>query len=174
MDFFNEQIVKKHKTPLETATVILIYVAAWVIAFGLVLVGLRFSAFMVLFILIACGAIWGSLKLAATFNIEFEYCVTNSDLDIDKIINKNSRKRLISINIADIEEMSLYDESKLKNRSFDHTVNAVADNNLPVYFAYLRTPEKGKTLLLFQPDEKILTAMKKSLPRLLAYQLDKD
>ncbi|UKI37385.1 MAG: DUF6106 family protein [Clostridiales bacterium] len=50
----------------------------------------RFSSFV---LLIDAGVVYGAYILITHFNVEYEYILTNGDIDIDKIIAKKKEKK---------------------------------------------------------------------------------
>lgn len=111
MDTFIEQIVKKKKTPTEW----FIIVGTVLLALVLVLAVWLFAAPLVMFAL--AGAGFGAWWLITNQNNEFEYCVTNGDIDIDQIIAKRKRKRLVSVAGRKVESLLPYDPAKPVNGS---------------------------------------------------------
>ncbi len=169
MDIFNEQIIKKTKSPLEVLLLLLLYVAGLTIGALLIFFGLVLApTFIFTFIIIAAVVFYFTIKLGNNLNFEFEYSVTNNLFDVDKIIAKSRRKRLVSMDIKNIDDIGVYSPEKFNGRKFDLTINAVGNPaNEGIIYIVTRHPTKGKTLLIFQPNEKIIGALKKSLP----YQL---
>ena len=91
MDTFFEQIIPVKKNGKAAAAIIGIWLAAFIVCFLLIM----FMPFLGTFsLLLAAGALFGAYKLCTRFNLEYEYIVTNGTMDIDKIINKSSRKRI--------------------------------------------------------------------------------
>lgn len=172
MDIFCEQIVKKRKTTAEKTTVGLIWVGGWVLCMLLVFVGLYVLPSYFMLALLAAGfVVYFSMKLAFKLNLEYEYCVTNGLLDVDKIINRSDRKRLLSVEVNTFDRFEQFDPRKPENdpKKFDLVVNAVADpqGSDAIYVATVRHPVKGRIMLVFQPNEKVLTTVKQALPRTL-------
>ncbi len=172
MDIFCEQIVKKRKTTAEKLTVGLIWVGGWILCMLLIFVGLYvLSAYFMLALLAAGFVVYFSMKLAFKLNLEYEYCVTNGLLDVDKIINRSDRKRLLSVEVNTFDRFEEFDPQKPENdpKKFDLVVNAVADPDGAdaIYVATVRHPVKGRIMLVFQPNEKVLTTVKQALPRTL-------
>jgi hypothetical protein len=170
MDIFCEQIVQKKKTIVEKLTVALIWLGGWLIAMMLILVGLTYvPRFFMLLVMAAVGAIYGAVKLSSKLNIEYEYSVTNGILDVDKIINRSSRKRLLSAEIKTFDKFEEFSPQKRDHSpsQYDSVVAAVADANGTdtIYAAMYRHPVKGRIMLVFQPGEKVLTTIQNSLPR---------
>lgn len=171
MDIFCEQIVKKKKTTFEKLTVLLIWVAGWFLCMGLVFLGLVLMGgrFFMPALLLAAGVVFGVFKLSSRFNLEYEYSVTNGVLDVDKIINRSDRKRMISAEIATFDRFEVYNDEKAmtEQNNFDLTVTAVADSQGEdeIYVAVFRHPVKGRVRVIFQPGQKVLDTVIAALPR---------
>ena len=162
MDIFLEKIVKQKKTANDYA-----------IIFGLVIL----SLVLVLFImsiralsafapLLVCGIIWLAYILIKGRNIEYEYIVTNGDLDIDKIIAQRKRKRIFAATAKDFEIIA-----KKSSPKYDYNIqnikkklNTVSSLNSPdVYFGTL-VKDGEKTVVFFEPTQKMLESLKKYNP----------
>ncbi len=163
MDVFIEQIVKKKMGPKD-----------YMILVGLLLVGVVLILLSIMFIptfsiLVLAGVCFSAYYLASSRNLEFEYSVTNGDVTIDKIVNRRSRKRVISIDAHNIEKMGKYnpEEHRQKTYAASLTVSATDDGKDAWYFTG-NHPQKGRVLVVFSPDEKVLTAMKPFLQRQVA------
>ena len=172
MDIFCEQIVKKKKNTAEKLTVGLIWLGGWVLCMLLIFLGLYiFPGYFMLALLAAGFVVYFSMKLAFKLNLEYEYCVTNGLLDVDKIINRSDRKRLLSVEVNTFDRFEEFNPQKPENdpKRFDLVVNAVADpdGEDAIYAATIRHPVKGRILLMFQPNEKVLDTVKQALPRTL-------
>lgn len=161
MDTFIEQIVKKKKTPLEyliivgTASLAVVLVlAVWVVMAPLVLFALAAVAF---------GAWW----IITNQNNEFEYCVTNGDIDIDRIIAKRKRKRLVSVAGRKVESLLPYDPAKPTN-GYQRVVMTAPSLKEPGLWSFTYHSKKnGHTLVVFQPDQRVLKALYAGLPKLV-------
>lgn len=159
MDTFNEQIVKMRKSAGAIALQVLIWFAAIVIFAVVYYLGFLGS----LFPIAAIGLFWGALKLTQKFNIEYEYILTNGDLDIDKIVNQSDRKRILTIKCAEIEAVGKYKEGmQLHGKKFV-CCNPGEDN----YYLIAREKDEGTVCLVFAPSEKMKKGIKTFLPRII-------
>lgn len=160
MDSFFEQIVKKKKGAKEWAIIVGVILAALVL-FLLVLLYLG-GLIVVATVGIGYGAWW----LATTQNIEYEYCVTNGDIDIDTIIARRKRARLVSVAGRKIRALAPYDPRKPLGK-FQRTVLAAPSLNEEGlwYFTY-HSKKNGDTLVVFMPDDRVLGALYDGLPKL--------
>ena len=107
MDTFGEQLVKKATTGADWAKRIGIAVLGLVLATVLMWLSF-FTGFMILTML-SVGALFGLVWLLTGMSYEYEYILTNDDLDIDKITGKRKRKRLITLKMNTVEEFGIYD-----------------------------------------------------------------
>ena len=185
MDIFMEYLIKRHKDTKDyilTALIIMgavvlsvvLLIAMFVLSLSMSSAGQeagQFSSIVTsLGMLLVAGLWWGAVKLINYRSIEFEYILTNSELDVDKIIAKQGRKRVVSIDIKDIEIMANINDnehnSEYKNKTENVKVYDVTGNkaNGNVYFVDT-TIEGENARVLFQPTSKILESVRKFNPR---------
>ena len=98
-----------------------------------------------MFILFTPGLIFLIYYIITLRNIEYEYAVTNGDLDIDIIINQSKRKRLFSASCKEFEAVARVDSpqytQKIKNCKNVKDYSSRKEGS-EVWFA-LRTGRKG-------------------------------
>ena len=163
MDVFVEQIIKRKAG-----------VTDYLVILGIVLLGVVLILASVLFlqqfaVIVLVGVIYGAYYLITARNLEFEYSCTNDDFTVDKIINRRKRKRIASFDLRSVEEMGKYDAAKLEHRSFDKRVNVgVDDAGTDAWYFAVRVKDLGNTLLIFNPSDRVLDAIKPFLPRQVA------
>ena len=168
MDIFFEQIISKKKSVADVIKLLLIYIGGLLLASTVTFFVLTFAPSFLLFgLMICCFIFYGIIKLSGLFNIEFEYSVTNGTLDVDKIINRNSRSRLISVELGEVDGFEKYSPEKYAGREFDLKINASGSGSSELYCITVRHPSKGRVLVIFEPDDRVLGATKKALPFLL-------
>ena len=102
MDTFVEQIIVKKKGPKEIAIITGTILLVVILVFVLFLFLNYFS--LVIDMLLIYGAWW----LITGQNVEYEYSVTNGDIDIDQIIAQRKRKRVVSVAGSKIETAGPY------------------------------------------------------------------
>ncbi len=162
MDTFVEQIVAKKKGAKEIAVI------AGTIFLIVVLVFVLFMFLGYFSLVIDMLLIYGAWWLITSQNIEYEYSVTNGDIDIDQIIAQRKRKRVVSVAGSKIETAGPYNPAEFAARHFDRTVMAAPSEAAPGvwYFTY-HSKKSGSTLVIFQPEERVMDAFKAALPKLL-------
>lgn len=160
MDTFGEQLVKKATTGADWAKRIGIAVLGLVLATVLMWLSF-FTGFMILTML-AVGVLFGLVWLLTGMSYEYEYILTNDDLDIDKITGKRKRKRLITLKMNTVEEFGIYDGTNGTNA--DATVIASDGTNINAYYLIAKHKTHGRTMLIFSPDARMVEMILTTLP----------
>jgi hypothetical protein len=163
-DIFKEQLVKRKPSALHKlcrAGLVLGVVAAFVLGEMLV------PGWGITIALIA-GFV--AYFLNNRLNLEYEYTLTNGELDIDIIYNKASRKRVFSGIVKDFDLMA-HVEDTTRAHDFDNamaTVDYSGGETTPNTYAFLAA-YKGKRLkVIFEPNDMMLKAISTTLtPRKL-------
>lgn len=165
MDNIAEQLVEKKTTTADTAKKVLITVAALIISSLLMF----FAIAMAIFVLVipAVGVLAGAVYLISTMNVEYEYIVTNNEIDIDKIIGRSRRKRLITLDISSAEQFAPYGS----DISADATVHATDGTEKNAYNLVVKHSAYGTVNLIFNPNEKIREAIMQELPHALRVKM---
>lgn len=160
MDIFVEQIVKKKFGAKD-------YALSFLTVFGGLVILFLCVAFLPQALFLALvGVCFGAYVVITSRNLEFEYSVTNGDLTIDKIINRRKRKRVISLDLHNVEEMGKYSVEAHKAKTYaKRYVAAGTDDGQGGWFLNVRQPQTGSVLVVFDPEEKVLNAVKPFLPR---------
>ena len=162
MDIFVEQIVQVKKGARE-----------WAIIIGVILAGvavLTVVAHIALFIFpfLAAGVGWVAWYVLTAQSREFEYSITNGTIDVDLIVAKRRRKRVVSVSGSKIERFVPYSQEIAAER-FDRQVYAWTsseDLTTAWMFTY-RSQKSGHTLVVFTPNEKVLNAARSGLSPLV-------
>lgn len=166
MDIFLEYIIKKNRDAKDWAITAGGYFAALILSFII----LGFVRFLggIGFLLIA-GAWYGAFWLMRSRDIEYEYILTNNELDVDKIASKRRRKHILTVDFRSVELCAKTDDplyaADYNNaqgiiKKYDFT--GISEND--IYFADF-AGESGKTRILFQPSDKIRESLRLINPR---------
>ena len=162
MDIFCEYMVKREKGAKEVLQTVGIILAAVLLSGVLFL----FNSYLFgLGLLLIAGVWYGAYVLISRSNVEYEYIVTSTVLDVDRILARRSRKRILSIDLKEIEaccpaeNMSGGADKKIT----DATPRGIEDGVYGIDF-----DKNGiKNRLLIKPGKKMLTYMKKASPSLV-------
>lgn len=167
MDNFHECLVTKKASGADIAKKIGIALLALILA----LAAMYF--FMVLFplnLFAVAGIFYAGYYLAGNFSVEYEYITTNDEMDIDKIIGRRKRKRLITAPIRKFERFGrLGDAPSLPD---GYTVVLASDgSDTDDYFCDFNHQSFGNVRIIFTPDEQTIDAITEHLPNLLKAEI---
>ena len=110
-----------------------------------------------------------SRGLGDVYKRQYEYILTNNDLDIDKVIGKRKRKRMISLDVSTAEAFAPYPTEN--DVPADATVHAYTGSETDAYYLVVNHSGYGKVKLIFNPNEKMREAITQELPNSLRIKL---
>ena len=125
--------------------------------------------FLVIF---AVGLLFLAVWLISGMNIEYEYIITNNEMDIDKIIGRRKRKRMITVDLNRANDFGGYPPSE--EIDADTTVHATTGLEKNAHYLLVEHNEYGKVKVIFNPNEKIREAIAHELPKALSAKLKHD
>lgn len=165
MDSYIEQLVthkKDYKDFLVKVVMILSIFA--VLALG-VIFGIKVNAyFIAVGLFLSAFDIYFCWYVITGRNVEYEYTVTNNNLQIDKVMAKRRRKGVLSIDIKKIEGFDKLSENRLKDNRCDKVLYLGTYDNDPEQYRFIvQTKKYGKIMVVFAPNEKVLNAVKMHL-----------
>lgn len=156
-DYYSEQLVKQKttKTALLAKTAL---IAGTVLSCLLVLV---FPIGIILPVILIVVDVF----MFKQMDLEFEYLYVNGDLDIDKIIAKQKRKKVFETNMQNVEVLA--PSGSIELQAFQRAKTYNFSSGMEGHQTYeLVTMEKGQTIrIIFEPNETILEGMKMLAPR---------
>ena len=161
MDVFIEKLVKRRADTRAVMLRIGIVLAAVGICAVFWLIPPLTSFFPMAFI----GCAWGAVTLLRMQDTEYEYAFTNGELDIDKIMEKSRRKRVLTIECGKFDIVAPFTDEYASERSGAAKVLdfAASTDHFGSYFAAY-SGKDGKTVLIFDPDDRMLDAIKIHIP----------
>ncbi len=160
-DVFNEQLVTKENTLKDNIMKASIIVGAvlMIMISSMILVGFLMPITLIVMFV--------AIFLMRRLNVEFEYVFTSGDLDIDKIFNKNKRKHFITVDVRKFEIMAPVDSkdhaAELSN--YQKIVDCSSGNKKDNTYAAMLVRDGKREKLILEPNEKMLKAIKKYIPR---------
>lgn len=168
MDIFYEYLIKREKTGKDKILSVLYIAAAVLLTFiFMFILGYFLRGFELLLVV---GVWYGAVQLIRRSDVEYEYILTNSVLDIDRIIAKKRRKRIISIDFKTIEKCEPKQENAAGSIPNAKVLDLTADiNGANVYYVdFSKGSEQYR--VYFQPNEKILSGLKNANPRFVSVE----
>ena len=167
MDNICEQIVQKARTSGDKAKIAAILILGALLAAAVVFLALISGLWF--FILFAIGIMGLGVWLAGNMNVEYEYILTNNEMDIDKVIGRRKRKRMITLDLSNAEEFAAYpSENDIKA---DVTVHASSGLEKDAHYLVVNHSSYGKVNLIFNPNEKIREAIMQEIPNTLRIKI---
>ena len=160
MDHYNEQLIQKQTEPKDIMTRILIAIGA-----AIVIAVCVFTAFMFGFlplIVIAGGAVYLAYLLFSGTFVEYEYIVTNNDLDIDKITGRRKRKRLVTVKLNTVKQWGEY--TGTEGRDVNATVMASDASGYDAWYLIADHSKLGKLMVVFTPSQQTITNINFGVP----------
>ncbi len=168
MDNICEQLVTKAHSKSDTAK------AAAIITAMLLIVGVcvffTFQGWIILPV-IAFGIVWCGVWLLKGIDVEYEYIVTNNELDIDKISGKRKRTRMITVDLSQSEDFYEYHD---KDGECDTTVYATNGLEADAYCLIVHHSDYGKVNIIFNPNECTREAIAREFPIILRSRLNQN
>jgi hypothetical protein len=164
VDVFTEQLVTRKSDARDRALKICIIfgTAAFCIFFlGVAIIFVRLAIAPLAFAAIP-GIIWLGIHFFKGLSREYEYILTNKELDIDKIMGKRRRRRMVTLDLNSAENLQkCTDETTYEA---DATVSAHDNTFVNMWSLTIRHESHGKVVLLFNPNEAFLDKLNKCLP----------
>lgn len=161
MDFYTEKLIKRRKSVPEIIYIVLVILIA---------VEGCYYAFIYLGMLspiVILGIGYLAYYLVTMRNIEYEYIVTNGDIDIDMIINQRKRKRIFSANCKVFEVVARVNSDKYtpQIKSTKNVLDCSShDSGADKWFIYLKHNGTPK-VVIFEPEEKMIDNFRIFIPR---------
>jgi len=102
-------------------------------------------------------------------NVEYEYTFIDGELRIDKIFSQSSRKRFRVLLFDRIDTIAPIDHDEvarnLKNPGFKTVDCSSCSGDTSNVYGILYSDEKERLVILFEPDEKMIKALRRYSPR---------
>lgn len=97
-------------------------------------------------------------------DVEYEYIVSSGEISVAAIYGNRVRKKMLEMKISEIERIAPYDDAekeKLAGMEIKNVYNILREKDSPdAYFALFDLPKKGRSVLLFEKDERALKVMR--------------
>lgn len=158
MDKYNERLVKGKPDAKDLALVIASALVVLVGIYLIIFVTFSFGVLVLALGVFCVGSTFGNLS------VEYEYTLTNGDIDIAKIIAMKKRKTIGSIKLGDILCMDKADSNKVTHdiqEGADTILRNYTQNDPEASYYAIYTGENNKKIIsIFDFDEKCVEHMK--------------
>lgn len=172
MDSFMEKIVARRKTPKDRLIMAgIVFLAFLLIAASMTVLPSIVPALAGISLFLAVAVGFGAWWLMTSQNLEFEYIVTNMDVDIDQIVAQRKRKRVFSGKSKDFEICAKrngpnyreFSKGSYKLLDFSSTPQS------PDCW-FVVTQFKGeRVMVLFEPDDRMIQNFRRFNPSRVKY-----
>lgn len=163
MDTFSEHMIKKKKSGTDYAIIALTIAVATIAVFVLFTLYVA-GPISMLAMPLQAFVVFLAYKMITSRSIEFEYTYTNGYLEVDKIINKQSRKHLVDIEAKSVFLLAPYNDDRIPQTLEKNIINASSgvydDNTYCIVFG-----DGEKKVLVFEPTDEMLNSFKMKNPR---------
>lgn len=163
-DVFVEQIVERKQDLSTSVKKILLILAAVLVSTVFLIIGVIRFIFPAVFAL----SMFFAVRTSRNLNLEYEYSFTNGELDVDKIMGRRTRSRELSIHVRSFTIFATVTETNYKeyeSRNFAKVLDASSSpKSEKRWFAVYRDDAGNDSLLIFEPNERLLEAMKRFIP----------
>lgn len=170
MDSYAEQIVKKADSGSDNAKRVMFQTGGVLAGVLLIVIGMALG-YAFVGVILGVAAFYGGLYMGTNYDIEYEYLIVNGEIDIDKILAKKRRKKLITVNVSSFENFGVYTD-KTEDDGERVIVSTIGEGNQHMYFADFTHDIHGKCRLIFTPSDKVLREIKHYLKGNLRQVLD--
>ncbi len=167
MDSYSEQLVTKQRGTGDIVKLAAISIGSLILASAFMYLAIATSFFTLVIpaVIILFVGVW----LMGNQNIEYEYIITNGEMDIDKIIGKRKRKRMITLDLKSAQDFAPYPPEE--DKSADATVHASNGLEQDAYYLLVNHSGYGVVKLIFNPNEKMREAITQELPNALRVKM---
>lgn len=167
MDIFLEQLVTRKSTTSDLLKKIaIILVGIICIYLSIFVLPNIIKIFSAINFLLSAGIVYYMWFLITSFDVEYEYIFTNGEIDIDKIVSKRKRTRLITMNCRDFLEFGKYDPEVHNLKQYDSKILAcTSPDALDTYYSVVQHKKYGRCLVVFNPNELIIKNSKQFIKR---------
>ncbi|GKU27105.1 DUF6106 family protein [Clostridium folliculivorans] len=151
MDQFKEQLVRAQNPGKYKAVKILMYIVG-VLAVLCLLTG---NFILGLLLVVIAGILFYVKRF---FYLEFEYVITNGEVDVDVIYETTTRKKKMSFNMKEVSLLAPYesDEYKALSNKPSKIITAIPEGNKDRAYVAVVTEGNDKAQLIFVPNQEFV------------------
>ena len=159
---FSEQLVVRDMQSSDMIKRILIIGATAFLSLALFFLGMMFPTWFFVLWTFAVGVIYLGYRTFTLTFVEYEYIVTGNELDIDKIMARRKRERLITVKLSKFKSIAKSDE--FVPSSDDATVVLAYGTDCEDWCAEVEHDSIGNVRLCFSPNKRTLLTINQYLP----------
>ena len=169
MEFHEERFVRVKKTKKQKILVLTLFIASLFLfpAIALFFYAISFAA---VGLGVICFLAWGLYVFIVRMDVEYEYQLTASGLEVElniaKIINGKKRKEIFQGDCKEFEIIAKKDGIKDSDayRKMPNRYEYVRSMEEPDIYFIVTNTEKGRSVIYVQLNEKMVANLKKCIP----------
>ena len=169
MDIYLEYMVKQKYSAKSAILCVLAYLAAIALTM-LTFFGMFYNSFLLRFSFpLIIGYFIGAWWITQRFNIEYEYILTNDELDVDKIMSGRARRRMLTVSVKNFDKFGAAEGKEFEMAMNDSSISVKFDASESKYsegryFAIFNNKRGERMMLIFNPTQKMLEAFRRYNP----------
>ncbi len=160
MDIFVEHMVKRKKTIMDYIKVLAVLIGGLFLVLIVPLIMGAIPSLGSLSLVVVVLIVYLMYKLVTSINVEYEYILTNSEMDVDKIINLRLRKKMAEVNFHKIDFFGKISSAEYNKYLRDNSIKKIFAckdiKDAESYFVVYESDDNGKMMLIFSPSEKMI------------------
>lgn len=164
-DVFIEYMVRRKNTPQVMLTKAGIIIGSILVAIFMFIISGFLGSLSFLGSLVGFAALYFGYLLLTAQNIEYEYAVTNGEIDVDRIMAQRKRQRLITVKCREVEAFGRYKDAEHAQKQYGNKIFACDSKESEELWYCVTRGDKGSVLVVFNASEKMLNGIKPFLPR---------
>ncbi|MCR5419579.1 MAG: DUF6106 family protein [Lachnospiraceae bacterium] len=155
-----ECMVARKNSPVLSIVKYIIYILTGVSLIGFIAGNIFFLVTLVIFGLLVFFVVPG-------FELEYEYLYVDKEIQIDKIMSKEKRKKVRNIELSKMDFMCPINSHQLdryKARNIKKSDYSSGEQNAPVWVIVYKD-QMAEELVAFEPNEEMIKVIKSVFPR---------
>ncbi len=153
------EVLVKRKT-IEGLDKIKFVVVFFIVAFFVV--GIIFQKLLFCGVASILGIIY--CFVSSCLEVEYEYYYLNGELDIDKIIKKSRRKKMLSLNAAMIQKIMPVDAWEMRRFESAQKIDCSANDPTRAPYVIICSHQNKLKKVYIQMNDELLTAIRSHMP----------
>ncbi|NLN46217.1 MAG: hypothetical protein GX153_06590 [Clostridiaceae bacterium] len=178
-DIFMERIVHRKKDASYYIKMVSLILTAVLVMITLVWLLLAIPTISFLVPITLAATLYGVWWAITSMDVEFEYIVTNGEIDIDTIVHRRKRKRLFSGRSKDFEIMGRLDSDEFREAAARlpqerkagriKVVDCSAVPGADSSWFFIANYKSARLMVVFDPDSRMLASLKRYNPSRIKY-----
>ncbi len=178
-DIFMERIVHRKKDVTYYIKLVSLLLTAVLVMITLIWLLLAIPTVSFLIPIALAATLYGVWWAITAMDVEYEYIVTNGEIDIDTIVHRRKRKRVFSGRSKDFEVMARLDSDEFREAAGRlpqerkagriKVVDCSAVPGAAHSWFFITNYKSARLMVVFDPDARMLASLKRFNPSRIKY-----